>query len=213
MVLAVEPEGTLLVSAGADGRIRRWDATDLKARGEAFGRGDAGITSIALDSGGRTVASGTAGGRLELWNLASGEPLQRSGAAKGDTAFGHPRGRIHALAFSASGEVLFSAGEDQAVRMWSVPHQAPVGTGFWMHDELDAHAGAVRGLGLTPDGRRLVSVGVDNAAMIWNVAFDEWPALACSFARRNLSKAEWEKYFPNRPYQRTCPEYPASDAP
>jgi hypothetical protein len=32
---------------------------------------------------------------------------------------------------------------------------------------------------------------------------------ACTFARRNLSQAEWRKYLPDEPYRKTCEQWEA----
>jgi WD40 repeat protein len=37
-----------------------------------------------------------------------------------------------------------------------------------------------------------------------------WQATACRLAGRNLTRAEWAQYIPGRPYQTTCPQWPAS---
>lgn len=33
-------------------------------------------------------------------------------------------------------------------------------------------------------------------------------SLACQTAGRNLSKSEWEYYFPGEPYRQICPDFP-----
>ena len=37
---------------------------------------------------------------------------------------------------------------------------------------------------------------------------EQWVDRACAIAGRNLSIAEWEQFFPDRPYERTCPQWP-----
>jgi hypothetical protein len=32
---------------------------------------------------------------------------------------------------------------------------------------------------------------------------------ACRIAGRNLTRDEWEQYYPNRPYEVTCRQWPA----
>ena len=36
-----------------------------------------------------------------------------------------------------------------------------------------------------------------------------WQTTACHLAGRNLTRAEWNQYLPGRPYQSTCPQWPA----
>jgi hypothetical protein len=45
--------------------------------------------------------------------------------------------------------------------------------------------------------------------MVWDVDIGHWVATACRIAGRNLTHAEWNQYLPGRPYQETCPTYPA----
>ena len=39
---------------------------------------------------------------------------------------------------------------------------------------------------------------------------DRWDDRACAIAGRNLSLAEWETYFPNAAYERTCRQWPSA---
>jgi DNA-binding SARP family transcriptional activator/WD40 repeat protein/energy-coupling factor transporter ATP-binding protein EcfA2 len=62
-----------------------------------------------------------------------------------------------------------------------------------------------------PGGSRLVSsttisTGTD---MVWDFDPTHWAKIACTFAGRNLTQAEWKKYLPDRPYQSTCPQWPS----
>jgi hypothetical protein len=38
---------------------------------------------------------------------------------------------------------------------------------------------------------------------------NKWVDRACATAGRNLSVEEWEQFFPNKPYEATCPQWPA----
>ena len=38
---------------------------------------------------------------------------------------------------------------------------------------------------------------------------DTWVQRACKTAGRNLTRGEWKQFFPNRPYQVTCRQWPA----
>ncbi|HJQ43995.1 MAG TPA: BTAD domain-containing putative transcriptional regulator [Jatrophihabitantaceae bacterium] len=44
---------------------------------------------------------------------------------------------------------------------------------------------------------------------LWNVEPGSWVTLACTIAGRNLTRAEWHQYLPDRSYERTCAEWPA----
>ncbi|HVS67812.1 MAG TPA: hypothetical protein VHE56_04630, partial [Mycobacteriales bacterium] len=60
-----------------------------------------------------------------------------------------------------------------------------------------------------PDGSKLIAAYSDGTGAVWPVSVDSLMAQACDVARRNFSQDEWERFVPNSPYQRTCPQYPA----
>jgi hypothetical protein len=43
---------------------------------------------------------------------------------------------------------------------------------------------------------------------LWNTDPASWVQTACAIAGRNLTPAEWQRYLPDRPYQRTCQRWP-----
>jgi hypothetical protein len=44
---------------------------------------------------------------------------------------------------------------------------------------------------------------------LWNADPKSWVTTACRIAGRNLTQAEWHQYLPDRPYQRTCSQWPS----
>lgn len=59
----------------------------------------------------------------------------------------------------------------------------------------------------SPDGTRVIS-GHSNQIIVWNLDPASWAATACQIAGRNLSADEWDQYFPDQPYHKTCDDYP-----
>jgi len=72
-------------------------------------------------------------------------------------------GRVSAAAFSADGRVAFSAGDDGAVRIWSVGEREAVA-------RLDGHDGAVHALAVSADGFLLATGGADATVRLWEVS-------------------------------------------
>ena len=58
------------------------------------------------------------------------------------------------------------------------------------------------------DGRTIVTVTESTGVRTWNIAPERLLDHACTVAGRNLTREEWRDVLPDRPYQRTCPEYP-----
>jgi WD40 repeat protein len=75
---------------------------------------------------------------------------------------GHPCG-VDAVAFSADGQVLASAGADRAIRLW----EAPTGKERAL---LQGHADAVWGIAFSPDGKTVASASRDGTVKLWDVA-------------------------------------------
>jgi WD40 repeat protein/tRNA A-37 threonylcarbamoyl transferase component Bud32 len=68
---------------------------------------------------------------------------------------------VHALAISADGGTLASAGEDRRIIFWDLT------TGRVRHS-VQAHADTVGGLSFSRDGKRLASVSVDGSIALWD---------------------------------------------
>ena len=44
--------------------------------------------------------------------------------------------------------------------------------------------------------------------VIWDVDEESWVKKLCRIAGRNFTKEEWKKYMDEKPYEKTCPQYP-----
>jgi WD40 repeat protein len=119
----------------------------------------ADITAIALSPSGATLASGEDGGRLKLWDVASGKntsTLQDE----------HSHTIVYSLAFSPDGKTLASgAGEADhfgAVRLWDVASGANTATSR-------TQSIAVLSVAFSPDGKTLASGMADGTVRLWEV--------------------------------------------
>jgi WD40 repeat protein len=69
------------------------------------------------------------------------------------------------------------------------------------------HSGDVQQVLFSPDDHWLVTGSNDQTIRIWNLNLGELLGKACQLASRNLTKLEWEIYFPGEPYRKTCEQW------
>jgi DNA-binding SARP family transcriptional activator/WD40 repeat protein len=103
-------------------------------------------------------------------------------------------GPVIAPSFTADGRLMVTTDDlTAAVRLWRL-------------DDLEQFGGPIDGVvggTIHPDGSALV-VGGDPALHL-PMDPDAWVRAACETAGRNLTTQEWERYFADEPYRRTCP--------
>jgi len=167
--LDFSPDGKALVIGDADGCLR---AIDLASRDTIFDVSEThpeGIISVAWSPSDSIIASGSSweeggGGPILLWDAASGRPL---GELDGHTSW------ISDMVFSKDGVRLYSASDDQTIRVWDVGQMRCLAT-------LRGSRHGIMGLALSPDGTTLASVCKDGVVAFWSAdprPREEWPML------------------------------------
>jgi WD40 repeat protein/transcriptional regulator with XRE-family HTH domain len=102
------------------------------------------VDTVAFSPGGKTLAVGTAGSRLRLWNIATGRPIH---------AFDAGNGAVMAVAFGSGGRTLAVGGFGGTVRLWGVA------AGRVVSGYLALHVGIPIAAALSADGKTLAVEG------------------------------------------------------
>ncbi|MFM8893405.1 MAG: WD40 repeat domain-containing protein [Planctomycetia bacterium] len=187
--VAFLPDGKGLVTAGADGSVRRWLLPGPPA---ALGGHAAAVRAVAAaPSGGwfasagddKTIRSWTAAGQavrtigtqpaaVHAVAIAPDEKFVAAGDAAGGLAIwtvadGSPQGAVvaHAggvrgLAYARNAEAVWSTGADGTLKRWRLPLAAP--------RPLAGHAQAIRGVAASKDGGICVTGGQDQTVRVWD---------------------------------------------
>ena len=194
---AVSPDGTTVAVAtdprggAADGRALVVDAsTGRVLRGVTPPHAGGSVTAVALSPNG-VLATGTASGIVQLWNV-------RTGARIGDPMLVAPA-PVSSIAFAPDGETFATSGGDTGgAEIWVTATRQRLGTDF------PGGAGQWGSLAFTPDGSRLFAVFGDGTAYRWPVSLDAWERHACAVAGRSFTRAEWQHFVPGRRYAAVC---------
>jgi WD40 repeat protein len=153
------------------------------------------VWGMALEAGGRLLASGSEDGTVRLWELPGGRALA--------TLQGHTSG-VYSVALAAAGHLVASASADGTVRLWQAAFasregndpqaggpedfsQAPAAPpSEWRPlATLWGHTGVVRGVALSADGHLVASGGFDETVRLW-----ESSSAACLRVLRSARRYE-----------------------
>ena len=115
--IAVTPDGSRLLAAGDDGRLRVWKRMDAGVWGGAAASDvaldTAALSALAVDPSGRTLVAGTGGGgvlRVDLSSMKATGRLEMRGAGLGAA--------VASVAFSPGGTRVAAADAQGGVKIW-----------------------------------------------------------------------------------------------
>lgn len=116
-------DGRLIVSGSGDKTARVWDITAAEGGPGAPGPltrvltidetldTDAGVTSVAISPDGRLVAAGSLDFAVRIWDVASGQLVER--------LRGH-KDSVYSVAFTPDGKGLVSGSLDKTLKYWDI---------------------------------------------------------------------------------------------
>lgn len=191
-ILAYSRNGRTLISAGRDATLRVWDVVARTPLIPPLTGHDGAVWGMTLSRDGSSLASGGLDNTVRLWDVATGKQIA--------VLLGHSALPEH-LAFSPDGKMLASCSADGTCILWEVLTRQMLAK-FHVEREADS----LSGVAFSGDGKTLATGSSD--VILWDVSFDSWKARACGIANRNLTSAEWTKYFVDEPRRKTCPDLP-----
>jgi WD40 repeat protein len=146
------PDGRMLATAGADQKIKLWNAASGKKLAELMGHSGM-VLCVAFSPDGRLLASGGGDSTAKLWDLS----LRREIA----TLQGQPSS-VSSLAFSPDSKTLAMGGTN-VVRLWDVAtkHQLKM---------LRGHSRMVNVVTFSPRDGMLATASDDNSVKLWDLS-------------------------------------------
>jgi WD40 repeat protein len=191
--------GSSGVAMSADGRrlattkqmsggARVWDVRTRALLAEVPGGSEADELSVALTGDGRRLAVGGYGTLVRLWDVDSGRLVHEF----------EPKGAgTPTLDFSGDGRVLAASGFEPVASLWDVASGTQIGPNLT--------AGRRTGMvDVSDDGRRLLLTLANGEGAVWDIDPRSWSARACALANRTLTREEWGRFLPGRPYEPAC---------
>jgi WD40 repeat protein/tRNA A-37 threonylcarbamoyl transferase component Bud32 len=185
-------DGTLLAVASGGGGAPRAEVWDVAKRSrvaamEGGPEGDA--LSVALTPDGERLALGGYGKVVRLWDVRTRKLIHVL-----DTG----RGGATSLEFSADGSILAVSGfGEPAASLWDVA------TGTRIGPSLTAGRRTAM-VDLSSDGRQLLLTLANGEGAVFDVDPESWARRACALANRALTREEWVRFLPGRPYAPAC---------
>ncbi len=183
-----------IATGSGDSTIRLWDMSDWQDPPIILYGGGESVTDVEFSPSGGWLAAAS-NNVISLWNLDQIEtpPILLTG---------HER-IIADITFSPDGQQLASASWDTTIRLWSLanPELDPI--------VFSGHTHAVQTVNFAPNSLYLASYAEDLTVRLWTLPVSPLIDQACRLAGRNFTQTEWNMYFPQIPYRRTCDLWPA----
>jgi WD40 repeat protein/transcriptional regulator with XRE-family HTH domain len=157
--MAFSRSGTLWAAGDRQGQVQLWSYAKRRLQ-RSWRAHHTVVSAVAFSPDEQRLATGSWGGMVKLWDVATGALLWTSPV--GDA--------IMALAFSPDGRVLASGATDGHIHLWDADSGA-------LLQALSDHSGPVFCVAWSPNGELLASAGHDARIRLWQRAGDDAPPL------------------------------------
>jgi WD40 repeat protein len=138
-----------------------------------------------------TLATGTSGGTVQLWNPTSGDQTARALVAALTP--------ITSIAFDATGQQFATTSAQYGeIKLWFTSTLQQEGTTFATEPGATTAA-------FEPNGGNLLVVDDHGSAFTWPTSPTTWEQRACAIAGRELTRQEWARFVPGQSYTNVCP--------
>lgn len=188
-VLGVELDRTnrwIFAATSNNNSVVVFDASSLET--EATLVLDGAPLSFALSPDLRTLAVGAFDSTITFFDTASWHQVDQ-------VAVGEALG---ILTWDHAGERFAAVGLNGQLTVWDGRSRTQLAS-------IQLDRGFIAYAGFTADDSTLVTLTRAGRIVEWELALPAVIAHACAVAGRDLTRAEWEQYLPDRPYERTCP--------
>jgi WD40 repeat protein len=156
--LVFRPDGRSLVSSSWDGTVRIWDLVAENPGDSAIVfEQDSAIRTLALSADGQWLATGTAGGKVWLYQWSGEDGFSESLILQEET---NP---INIVAFSPDSTWLAAANEGGTIGLWRIT------TAGLEKFSLSGHEGDVTALAFSKNSRYFVTGGHDATILFWSL--------------------------------------------
>jgi len=160
--VTLSPDGKRIVSAGAGGTIKIWDAADGRELITLRGH-ETAVMSVAFSADGKRIASISTKNKIKVWDAQSGTELKTLTVDDSLSSRLLLSWLPVPIAFSPDGKKIVSGSPSNAIKVWD----ADSGIGLMT---LSGHEEFLTGLAFTPDGKRIVSSSNDRTLRIWDAS-------------------------------------------
>ncbi|GAB2911029.1 hypothetical protein GCM10027203_07900 [Nonomuraea fastidiosa] len=192
---AFRPDGKLVATGSGTSSVRLWDVSKpARPRSVATFTAHTGeVLGLRFSGDGATLATASSDGTVRLWDVSDTANPRRLSELTGHAA------DVVSVAFAADDRRLVTASDDRTVRVWDVVD--PSAPALWA---VFAGSRPVRDAVPGPDGTVLAGAS-GSAVQLHGLNVEQASARICEEAGTSITRAEWDRHFPGRPYTPPCP--------